>query len=56
VLSSGIPIIRSYALLAIWPAILCLSGLGIAAVVRARVPSAPASAALAVASGGSGEA
>jgi AAHS family 4-hydroxybenzoate transporter-like MFS transporter len=56
VLSSGIPIIRSYALLAIWPAILCLSGLGIAAVVRARAPAAPASAALAVASGGSGEA
>jgi AAHS family 4-hydroxybenzoate transporter-like MFS transporter len=55
VLSSGIPIIRSYALLAVWPAILCLSGLGIAAVVRGRVPGAPAGGSLAVATGVSGE-
>jgi AAHS family 4-hydroxybenzoate transporter-like MFS transporter len=55
VLSSGIPIIRSYALLAIWPAILCLSGLGIAAVVRGRVAPAPAEHALAVAAGAPGE-
>jgi MFS transporter, AAHS family, 4-hydroxybenzoate transporter len=55
VLSSGIPIIRSYALLAVWPAILCLSGLGIAAVVRGRAPVAPAGASLAVATGAPGE-
>jgi AAHS family 4-hydroxybenzoate transporter-like MFS transporter len=55
VLSSGIPIIRSYALLAVWPAILCLSGLGIAAVVRGRVPGAPAGGSLVVAAGVSGE-
>jgi MFS transporter, AAHS family, 4-hydroxybenzoate transporter len=35
VLSSGLPIVRSYALLAVCPAVLCLSGLGIAAVVGA---------------------
>jgi MFS transporter, AAHS family, 4-hydroxybenzoate transporter len=55
VLSSGIPIIRSYALLAIWPAILCLSGLGIAAVVRGRAAPAPAVSALAAATGAPGE-
>jgi AAHS family 4-hydroxybenzoate transporter-like MFS transporter len=36
VLSSGIPVIRSYALLAACPTVLCLSALGMAAVVRAR--------------------
>lgn len=41
VLSSGIPIIRSYALLAICPAILCFCALGIAAVVRGRVVHEP---------------
>jgi AAHS family 4-hydroxybenzoate transporter-like MFS transporter len=41
VLSSGIPIIRTYALLAICPAILCLCALGIAAVVRRRVVREP---------------
>jgi MFS transporter, AAHS family, 4-hydroxybenzoate transporter len=55
VLSSGIPILRSYALLAVCPAILCLCGLGIAAVVRARAPAAPSSAALAAVSSASGE-
>jgi AAHS family 4-hydroxybenzoate transporter-like MFS transporter len=54
VLSSGIPIIRSYALLALFPAILCLSGIGIAAVVRGRA-AAPAVDALAVAAAGSGK-
>lgn len=41
VLSSGIPVIRSYALLAICPAILCLCALGIAITVkrRSRVPA-----------------
>jgi AAHS family 4-hydroxybenzoate transporter-like MFS transporter len=56
VLSSGLPIVRSYALLAVCPAVLCLSGLGIASVVRGRAPLAPARAALVVAaSGGSGD-
>ncbi len=55
VLSSGMPIIRSYALLAIWPAILCLSALGIAAVVRGRGAAAPARSALLAATSGSGE-
>jgi AAHS family 4-hydroxybenzoate transporter-like MFS transporter len=54
VLSSGLPIIRSYALLALCPAILCLSGVGIGAVVRGRA-AAPGGAALAVAASGSGE-
>jgi AAHS family 4-hydroxybenzoate transporter-like MFS transporter len=55
VLSSGMPIIRSYALLAVCPAILCLCALGIAAVVRGRAPAAPAGAALSVATAGSGD-
>lgn len=55
VLSSGMPIIRSYALLAIWPAILCLSALGIAAVVRSRAVSLPAGGALMAATSVSGE-
>jgi AAHS family 4-hydroxybenzoate transporter-like MFS transporter len=54
VLSSSLPIIRSYALLAVWPAILCASALVIAAVVRGRaVP--PAGDALAVVAAGFGE-
>ncbi len=36
VLSSGLPIVRSYAFLAVCPAILCLCAVGIAAVVRGR--------------------
>jgi len=55
VLSSGMPIIRSYALLAIWPAILCVSALGIAAVVRGRGAVAPARGALVAATSGTGE-
>jgi AAHS family 4-hydroxybenzoate transporter-like MFS transporter len=55
VLSSGMPIIRSYALLAVWPAILCACALVIAAVVRGRAPAASAGAALAVATTGSGD-
>jgi AAHS family 4-hydroxybenzoate transporter-like MFS transporter len=55
VLSSGMPIIRSYALLAVWPAILCACALVIAAVVRARAPTTAAGAALAVAATASGE-
>jgi AAHS family 4-hydroxybenzoate transporter-like MFS transporter len=55
VLSSGIPILRSYALLAVCPAILCLCGLGIASVVRARTAAAPAGAALAAVTCGSGD-
>jgi AAHS family 4-hydroxybenzoate transporter-like MFS transporter len=55
VLSSGMPIIRSYALLAVCPAILCLCALGISAVVRGRAPATPAGAALAVATAGSGD-
>jgi AAHS family 4-hydroxybenzoate transporter-like MFS transporter len=55
VVLSSLPIIRSYALLAACPAILCACALGIAAVVRGRAPAAPAGAALAVATSGSGE-
>ena len=55
VLSSGMPIIRSYALLAVWPAILCACALVIAAVVRGRSPAAPAGSALALATTGSGD-
>jgi AAHS family 4-hydroxybenzoate transporter-like MFS transporter len=42
-LSSGMPVIRSYALLAVCPAILCLCALGIAITVkrRAGVPGVP---------------
>ncbi len=36
ILASGMPVIRSYALLAVCPAVLCLSVLAIAAVVRKR--------------------
>lgn len=36
VLSSGIPVIRSYALLAVCPAILCVCALGIAITIRRR--------------------
>lgn len=55
VLSSGMPIIRSYALLAVCPAILCVCALGIAAVVRGRAPPVPAGGPLVVATTGSGE-
>jgi len=41
VLASGIPVIRSFALLAVCPAILCLCALGIASVVRRRVEPEP---------------
>ncbi len=54
VLSSGMPIVRSYAFLAVCPTILCVCALGIAAVVRSRGPAA-ASHALAIASLGSGD-
>ena len=36
VLASGQPIVRSYALLAVCPAVLCLSAIGIHRVERAR--------------------
>ena len=52
---SSLPVIRSYALLAACPAILCLCALGIAAVVRGRTQPAPLGGALAVASTASGE-
>jgi AAHS family 4-hydroxybenzoate transporter-like MFS transporter len=55
VLSSGMPIVRSYALLAVCPTILCVCALGIAAVVRNRRPVAAASPFLAIASLGSGD-
>jgi AAHS family 4-hydroxybenzoate transporter-like MFS transporter len=55
VLSSGLPIIRSYALLAVCPAILCLCALGIAAMVRSRSAGAPAGQVLAIAPLGSGD-
>ena len=48
VLSSGMPLIRSYALLAVCPAILALCALGIAAVVRGRVGREPVPDAVAV--------
>ncbi len=55
VLSSGIPILRSYALLAVCPAVLCLCGLGIASVVRTRTAAVPAGAAMAAVTGGSAD-
>jgi AAHS family 4-hydroxybenzoate transporter-like MFS transporter len=55
VLSSGLPIIRSYALLAVCPAILCLCALGIAAMVRSGNAAAPAGQVLAIAPLGSGD-
>jgi len=41
VLSSGIPVIRSYALLAICPAILMICALGVATIVRRRTAALP---------------
>jgi MFS transporter, AAHS family, 4-hydroxybenzoate transporter len=55
VLSSGMPIVRSYALLAVCPAILCLCAFGIAAVVRSRARPTQAAHILAVAPAVSGE-
>jgi len=55
VLSSGMPIMRSYALLTVCPAILCGCALGIAAVARQRLHPAVPDRSLAVASAGSGD-
>ena len=41
VLASGMPVIRSYALLAVCPAILCLCALGIASIVQGRSRELP---------------
>jgi AAHS family 4-hydroxybenzoate transporter-like MFS transporter len=45
---SNLPVIRSYALLALCPAVLCVCALGIAAVVRSRRPAGLAQDALAL--------